>query len=46
MILLQHLQIIRYGLEIYTQLVLYIGAFIFGVCVKKNKIGNSRFYVI
>ena len=39
MILLQHLQIMRYCLKIDTQLVLYIGAFIFGVCGKKTKSG-------
>ena len=43
MILLQHLQIMRYCLEIYTQLVLYIGAFIFGVCEKNN---NREFPIL
>ena len=43
MILLQHLQIMRYCLKIDTQLVLYIGAFIFGVCGKKTKSGIPDF---
>ena len=45
MILLQHLQIMRYCLEIYTQLVLYIGAFIFGVCVGGKK-QNREFRIL